>query len=155
MQISSLLTFAIPGTVLGIGYISAFNTKPLLLTGTAAIIVAAFVFRNMSVSIESGSSTLLQIDRNIPTGDAPAFKAAILLWHSVCVRSRHDGCQYCDLPCFAKMAFGHSQGAGLVRYQQVQRRCCAGGHNDHHHVGGHILHQHCGNADPEAARSQV
>lgn len=65
MQISSLLTFAIPGTVLGIGYISAFNTKPLLLTGTAAIIVAAFVFRNMSVSIESGSSTLLQIDRSI------------------------------------------------------------------------------------------
>ena len=65
MQISSLLTFAIPGTVLGIGYISAFNTPPILLTGTAAIIVAAFVFRNMSVSIESGSSTLLQIDRSI------------------------------------------------------------------------------------------
>ena len=65
MQISSLLTFAIPGTVLGIGYISAFNTKPLILTGTAFIIVAAFIFRNMSVSIESGSSTLLQIDRSI------------------------------------------------------------------------------------------
>lgn len=65
MQASSLLTFAIPGTVLGIGYISAFNTKPFLLTGTAVILIAAFVFRNMSVSIEAGSSTLLQIDRSI------------------------------------------------------------------------------------------
>lgn len=65
MQVSSLLTFAIPGTVLGIGYISAFNTKPIILTGTAAILVAAFVFRNVSVAIESGSSTLLQIDKSI------------------------------------------------------------------------------------------
>lgn len=65
MQISSLLTFAIPGTVLGIGYISAFNTRPIILTGTALILIAAFVFRNMSVSIESGSSTLLQIDKSI------------------------------------------------------------------------------------------
>jgi iron(III) transport system permease protein len=65
MKISSLLTFAIPGTVLGIGYISAFNTKPILLTGTATILVAAFVFRNISVAIESGSSTLLQIDKSI------------------------------------------------------------------------------------------
>lgn len=65
MQLSSLLTFAIPGTVLGIGYICAFNSGFIVLTGTAAIIVAAFVFRNMSVTIESGSSTLLQIDRSI------------------------------------------------------------------------------------------
>lgn len=65
MQISSLLTFAIPGTVLGIGYISAFNTKPIILTGTGLILVAAFIFRNMSVSIESGASTLLQIDKSI------------------------------------------------------------------------------------------
>lgn len=65
MQVSSLLTFAIPGTVLGLSYVSAFNTRPFLLTGTALILVAAFVFRNMSVAIESGSSTLLQIDPSI------------------------------------------------------------------------------------------
>lgn len=70
MQIASLLTFAIPGTVLGIGYISAFNTGLIVLTGTATIIVAAYVFRNMSVSIESGSSTLLQIDRSIEEASA-------------------------------------------------------------------------------------
>lgn len=65
MQISSLLTFAIPGTVLGIGYISAFNTGLIILTGTPYILLAAFIFRNISVSIESGASTLLQIDKSI------------------------------------------------------------------------------------------
>jgi iron(III) transport system permease protein len=65
MEVISLLTFAIPGTVLGIGYISSFNQRPLLFTGTAFILVAAFVFRNMPVAIESGTATLLQIDKSI------------------------------------------------------------------------------------------
>lgn len=65
MEVSSVLAFAIPGTVLGIGYILSFNTKPLLFTGTAFIIVMVFVFRNMPVAIESGTSTLLQIDTAI------------------------------------------------------------------------------------------
>lgn len=65
MEVSSVLAFAIPGTVLGIGYVLSFNTRPLLLTGTAFIIVAVFVFRNMPVAIESGTSTLLQIDTAI------------------------------------------------------------------------------------------
>lgn len=74
MQLSSLLTFAIPGTVLGIGYISAFNTKPLILTGTPYILLAAFIFRNISVAIESGTSTLLQIDKSI--GEASTILGA-------------------------------------------------------------------------------
>ena len=65
MEVASMLTFAIPGTVLGIGYISTFNTAPLLLTGTAFILLAAFVFRNIPVAIESGAATLLQIDKSI------------------------------------------------------------------------------------------
>jgi iron(III) transport system permease protein len=65
MEIISLLTFAIPGTVLGIGYVASFNQRPLLLTGTAVILVAAFVFRNIPVAIESGKTTLLQIDKSI------------------------------------------------------------------------------------------
>lgn len=65
MELISMLSFAIPGTVLGIGYVASFNQRPLLLTGTAFIIVAVFVFRNMPVAIESGSTTLLQIDRSI------------------------------------------------------------------------------------------
>ena len=65
IEVSSVLMFAVPGTVLGISYILGFNTPPLLLTGTAAILVIVFVFRNMPVAIESGTTTLLQIDNSI------------------------------------------------------------------------------------------
>ncbi len=65
MEFVSMLTFAVPGTVVGIGYILAFNNKPFLLTGTALLIVMAFTFRNMPVGIEAGTSTLLQIDKSI------------------------------------------------------------------------------------------
>ena len=65
MEFTSMLMFAIPGTVLGIGYIFSFNTPPFLLTGTAFILIAAFTFRNIPVAIESGTSTLLQIDKSI------------------------------------------------------------------------------------------
>ena len=65
IEISSVLMFAVPGTVLGISYVLAFNTKPLVLTGTALILVIVFSFRNMPVAIESGTTTLLQIDNSI------------------------------------------------------------------------------------------
>ncbi len=65
IEVSSVLMFALPGTVLGISYILGFNTPPLLLTGTGLILVIVFVFRNMPVAIESGTTTLLQIDNSI------------------------------------------------------------------------------------------
>lgn len=65
IEVSSVLMFAVPGTVLGISYVLGFNTKPLVLTGTATILVIVFTFRNMPVAIESGTTTLLQIDNSI------------------------------------------------------------------------------------------
>ncbi|MCH1981352.1 iron ABC transporter permease [Ruminococcus sp. OA3] len=62
MEFISMLTFALPGTVLGISYIMSFNNEPFLLTGTGLILVVVFVLRNMPVSIEAGKTTLLQID---------------------------------------------------------------------------------------------
>jgi iron(III) transport system permease protein len=62
MEFVSMLSFAVPGTVVGIGYILAFNKPPFLLTGTSLILVLCFVFRNMPVGIESGVAALSQID---------------------------------------------------------------------------------------------
>ena len=62
MEFTSLLAMAVPGTVLGIGYISAFNTKPIILTGTASILVIAFVVRSLPVGVRSGVTALQQID---------------------------------------------------------------------------------------------
>lgn len=57
--------FAVPGTLLGIAYILAFNKAPLILVGTAAIIVINYVIRELPVGIESGVASLRQIDPSI------------------------------------------------------------------------------------------
>ncbi|MBI3454308.1 MAG: iron ABC transporter permease [Candidatus Rokubacteria bacterium] len=62
LEFASILSFAVPGTVMGIGYILAFNEGPLFLTGTETILVLAFVFRNMPVGIRSGIAAVHQID---------------------------------------------------------------------------------------------
>ncbi len=62
LALTAMTTFAIPGTVVGIGYALAFNQRPIVLTGTAAIIVALFVFRNMPVGLEATRAALRQID---------------------------------------------------------------------------------------------
>ncbi|MFR3921102.1 MAG: ABC transporter permease [Dysosmobacter welbionis] len=79
IEVSSVLMFAVPGTVLGIAYILAFNTGFLVLTGTAAILVIVFVFRNMPVAIESGTTTLLQIDNSIEEASTILGAGALLL----------------------------------------------------------------------------
>lgn len=69
MEFVSMLTFAVPGTVVGIGYILAFNQKtilfPWILSGTALIIIFLLIFRNMPVGIRSGIAALQQIDPSI------------------------------------------------------------------------------------------
>ena len=69
MEFVSMLTFAVPGTVVGIGYILAFNQRsalfPFVLTGTAWIIITLLIFRNMPVGIRSGIAALQQIDPSI------------------------------------------------------------------------------------------
>lgn len=54
--------FAVPGTLIGISYILAFNKPPLLLVGTAAIIVINYVVRELPVGLETGANSLRQID---------------------------------------------------------------------------------------------
>ncbi|BEU87032.1 iron ABC transporter permease [Selenomonas sp. TAMA-11512] len=65
INFSSLLSIAVPGTVIGIGYIMTFNTLPLQLTGTATILIAAFVVRALPIGIRAGVSSLQQIDPSI------------------------------------------------------------------------------------------
>lgn len=62
IEFTSLLSMAIPGTVIGMGYVLAYNEPPLVLTGTAAIIIFSFIFRNMPVGIRAGVASLQQID---------------------------------------------------------------------------------------------
>ncbi len=64
-EFSALLAFAIPGTVLGVSYILAFNVPPFELTGTGLIIVLCFVFRNLPVGVRAGTASFKQLDKSL------------------------------------------------------------------------------------------
>jgi iron(III) transport system permease protein len=62
--IDSLIMFpyVIPGSVLGIGLIIAFNRKPIVLVGTAAIMIISYIIRKIPYTVRSGSAFLYQMD---------------------------------------------------------------------------------------------
>ena len=64
-EFAALLAFAIPGTVLGVSYILAFNVPPFELTGTSLIIVLCFVFRNLPVGVRAGTASFKQLDKSL------------------------------------------------------------------------------------------
>jgi iron(III) transport system permease protein len=59
------LPLALSGTVLGIGLVMSFNTGWLTLTGTAMIIVIAYVIRRLPFGIRNASSTLYNVPNSI------------------------------------------------------------------------------------------
>jgi len=59
------LPLAIPGTVIGLAFALAFNGPPLMLTGTAAIIIIAFCVRSLPYGIRSGVAALNQLHRSL------------------------------------------------------------------------------------------
>jgi iron(III) transport system permease protein len=64
-EFSTMLSFAIPGTVVGVSYIMAFNVPPIELTGTGLILIIAFVFRNMPVGVRGGIAAMSQLDKSL------------------------------------------------------------------------------------------
>jgi iron(III) transport system permease protein len=99
--------------VVGISYILAFNVPPFELTGTAAILVICFVFRNMPVGVRAGIATLSQIDKSLDEAShtlgarsattlrrvvMPAAAAGDHRRAGLQLRARHDRGQRRDLP---------------------------------------------------------
>ena len=70
MEFFSMLNYALPGTVVGIAYVIAFNEKPILLTGTMTILVAAYMFRYHAAGIRAVIASLHQIDPSIEEASA-------------------------------------------------------------------------------------
>lgn len=61
LNVMVMLPYIIPGTVLAIGLILNFNTGPLILTGTATIIVLAFFIRRLPYIAKSVEAALTQV----------------------------------------------------------------------------------------------
>ena len=65
MELVSMINYALPGTIVGIAYLIAFNDRPLVLTGTALIIIACYVFRYGPTGIRATVALLQQIDKSL------------------------------------------------------------------------------------------
>ena len=65
MDLLIMFPYVIPGAVLGISLIVAFNKPPVILTGTAFIMIIAFVVRKLPYTVRSGSAFLRQMDPSV------------------------------------------------------------------------------------------
>ena len=71
MEFVAMLAMAVPGTVLGVGFIRGYNSglfhSGILsnLYGTGAILVIVFIVRSLPIGTRSGIAALRQIDRSI------------------------------------------------------------------------------------------
>ena len=65
MELVSMINYALPGTIVGIAYLIAFNDPPIELTGTALIIVACYIFRYAPTGIRATIALLQQIDHSL------------------------------------------------------------------------------------------
>jgi len=71
MEFTAMLAMAVPGTVLGVGFIRGFNSGLFHsgflqgLYGTGTILVIVFIVRSLPVGTRSGIAALRQIDKSI------------------------------------------------------------------------------------------
>jgi iron(III) transport system permease protein len=70
LEFALMLTFAVPGTVLGVAYVLTYNVPPLEITATALILVLCFVFRNLPVGVRSGLAAISQLDKSLDEASA-------------------------------------------------------------------------------------
>jgi iron(III) transport system permease protein len=62
IDLTVMLPFVLPGIVTGVAYLTTFNTGPLAMTGTAAILVLAYFVRRLAYAFRSISAAIGQVD---------------------------------------------------------------------------------------------
>jgi iron(III) transport system permease protein len=60
-----MIPYVMPGIVIGIAYIAAFNSGPIVLTGTAAIIILSIFIRRLPYAVRTTSATLRQLSPSL------------------------------------------------------------------------------------------
>ena len=73
----AMFPYIVPGSVLGITLLIAFSKPPVMLAGTAVIIIISLVIRRMAYTLRSSSAILYQISPSmeeaaVSLGDSPA-----------------------------------------------------------------------------------
>jgi len=129
--------YVIPGSVLGLCYIVTFNVKPLILTGTAAIIIISYIIRKLPYTVRSSTAFLMQMDpsveeASINLGVAPlktfwkvtarlmlpgVFSGAILSWVT-CIN---------ELSCSIMLSSGKNNTLTINAYTDIVRNSVGSG----------------------------
>ncbi len=65
IDLITMVPFVLPGPVIGVAYLVAFNEAPLVLTGTATILVMAYFTRRVAFVFRSANAAILQLDRKL------------------------------------------------------------------------------------------
>jgi iron(III) transport system permease protein len=65
LDILTMFPYIVPGSILGIALLLSFNKKPLLLSGTALIMIISFVIRRLPYTIRSSAAILHQISISV------------------------------------------------------------------------------------------
>lgn len=83
MEIVSMVNYALPGTIVGIAYLIAFNDPPLALNGGVLVIIACYVFRYSPTGIRATVALLQQIDPSIEEASASLGAGSSLTFRRV------------------------------------------------------------------------
>jgi iron(III) transport system permease protein len=65
LDVFTMFPYIVPGSILGIALLVTFNHQPLVLSGTAIILIAAFVIRRLPYTIRSSAAVLHQVNDSI------------------------------------------------------------------------------------------
>lgn len=65
LDIITMFPYIVPGSILGIALLLSFNKEPILLSGTAVIMVISFVIRRLPYTIRSSAAIVHQISISI------------------------------------------------------------------------------------------
>ena len=118
-----MLSFAIPGTVIGVSYILAFNAPPIEITGTGLILVISFYFpehaggvrgriasmtTQIDKSLDESSTNTRSLDMgNASTRDNAAPKISDSCGAGLLVRASNDRYFGGNLPGVCRIRHGH------------------------------------------------
>lgn len=70
IDLTVMLPFVLPGIVTGVAYLTTFNSGPLILTGTAIILVFGYLVRRLAYAFRSVSSAIGQVDVKLEEASA-------------------------------------------------------------------------------------
>ena len=168
-EFGTMLSFAIPGTVIGVSYVIAFNVPPIELTGTGIILVLSFIFRNMPVGRARRrrvdvadrpqprqilADARRQLVADVPQGGAAAAAAGDPRRARLFFRAGHDGHQRHHLPGQRAIRHVDQLHRRPRREQRIRHRHRLFRSADRRHAGGHRADAACGR-QPQHRPSQA